>query len=312
MIDILAIGELLIDFSPAGKNTNPLFEMNPGGAAANVLAACAALGGSTEFVGSVGMDDFGDFLEEKLKEAGVGTAGLVKRGGQHTKLAFVKIDEDAVPSFTFIKEKGSSVIRKEEIRYELIQRASIIYFGSVCFTSEESAEAIREVLKRAKLNKHTLIAFDPNYRPTQWENIDDAQKYIAEGIGYADIVKLSRSEALMITGEEDYEKAAEQIFATGKTAVYITLGEEGTYFISTHERGIVESREVQAVDTTGCGDAFMGALLFGYLNMPSQMQPERVRFANAAGALCATKSGAMPAMPTMQEVTDFMMESHAL
>lgn len=312
MIDILAVGELLIDFSPAGVRTNPLFEMNPGGAAANVLAACAALGGSTEFIGSVGMDNFGDFLERELHKAGVGTAGLVKRGGQHTKLAFVTIDDNAVPSFTFVQEKGSPVIRKEEIRYELLQRTNILYFGSVCFTSPESRDAIREILKRAKLNRHTLTAFDPNYRPAQWENIDDAQKYISEGISYADIVKLSRSEAQMITGEEDYEKAAEKIFTSGKTAVYITLGEEGTYFISTHERGIVESKEVHAVDTTGCGDAFMGALLFGYLNMPSQMQHERVNFANTAGALCATKSGAIPAMPTMQEVTDFMLESHAL
>lgn len=312
MIDLIAIGELLIDFSPAGKNTNPLFEMNPGGAAANVLAACAALGGKTEFIGSVGMDDFGDFLEEKLKNAGVGTSGLVKRGGQHTKLAFVTIDENAVPSYTFIKEKGAAVIRKEEIRYELLERTSILYFGSVCFTSPESAEAVREALKRAKLNPNTLIAFDPNYRPSQWENIDDAQKYIAEGISYADILKLSRGEARLVTGEDDYEKAAEKLFSTGKTAVYITLGDEGSYFISAHERGVVASKEVNAVDTTGCGDAFMGALLFGYLNMPSRMQHEIVKFANAAGALCATKPGAMPAMPNMQEVTDFLMESHDL
>jgi len=312
MIDILAIGELLIDFSPAGIKTNPLFEMNPGGAPGNVLAACAALGGKTEFVGSVGMDDFGDFIEKKLKEANVGTAGLVKRGGQHTKLAFVQMDEDAIPTFTFIKDKNAPVLRKEEIRYELFEKAHMIYFGSVCFTSEESAEAIREILKRAKLNKHALIAFDPNYRPAQWTNIDDAQKYITEGISYADIVKVSESEAAMITGEDDYEKAADIIFSQGKTAVYVTLGSKGTYFVSAHERGIVDSYEVDTVDTTGCGDAFMGALLFGYLNMPSQMQHEIVNFANAAAALCATRTGAIPAMPTMQEVMDFMMGQHAL
>lgn len=307
MIDILAIGELLIDFSPAGIRINPLFEMNPGGAPGNVLAACAALGGNAEFLGSVGMDSFGDFIEEKLREAHVGTAGLVKRGGQHTKLAFVRTDRDAVPSYTFVKEKNAPVLRKEEVRYELIEKARIVYFGSVCFTSPESAEAIREILKRAKLNPHTLIAFDPNYRPAQWENIDDAQTSIAEGLSYADIVKVSQSEASMITGEENYEKAAEMIFNQGKTAVYVTLGAEGTYFISAHERGIVDSYEVDAVDTTGCGDAFMGALLFGLLNMPAQMQHEIVNFANAAAALCATKPGAMPAMPSMQEVTDFTM-----
>lgn len=312
--DVIGIGEVLIDFSPigTGRAGNPTYEMNPGGAPANMLAAYCALGGSAAFIGAVGADLFADFLRKKLTECEIDISGLSTIKGAHTTLAYVALDEQRQPSYHFMRENGADgKLTRDMIDLKMIDEAMALHFGGVSLSIETSRDAVLYAAKYAK-DAGKTVTFDANYRETLWNSADEARRFINEGIALADIVKLSREEAELVTGCVSPERAAEQIFAAGKRAVFVTLGAQGVYFMTAQERGTVESYDVKAVDTTGCGDAFMGAVLFQLLNEPAKMMHEVVRYANAVSALCATKYGAMPAMPTQQEVTDFLMGDDAL
>ena len=190
MFDILGIGELLIDFTPAGVRKNPLYEMNPGGSAANCMAACAALGAKVEFVCAVGADSFGDFLETSLSNLGIGMNALVKRPDEHTTLVFVSIDENAVPHYSFVKEKGAHVLKKGEFNVDIVKEAKIVAFSLFAFSTKEAHIAVLEAIDTAKLNGKK-IGFDANYRVRQWDSEENAVKYMREAVELSDIVKAS-------------------------------------------------------------------------------------------------------------------------
>ena len=313
MFDILGIGELLIDFTPAGVRKNPVFEMNPGGSAANCMAACAALGANVEFAGAVGEDSFGDFLEKSLVKAGIGTRALVKRKNEHSTLAFVTLDENAVPRYTFIKEKDSPIIKQGEICGQIIDDAKIVSFSLVAFSSEESHESVRAAVMRAK-NSGKKIGFDANYRERQWDgeekycgcpcwnNRQNAVKYMQEGARLADIVKASELEAELITGIADPMRAAEAMGSGTDKLVCVTEGEKGIWYYSCGELKHVDAFKVNAVDTTGCGDSFMGAMLYQEAREAEKSAEDKVRFAAAAAAVCASGFGGIPSMPSKEDV----------
>lgn len=306
MFDILGIGDLLIDFTPAGVRKNPVFEMNPGGSAANCMAACAALGADVEFAGAVGDDSFGEFLEASLKKAGIGTRALAKRKGEHTTLAFVTLNENAVPQYTFIKEKNSATLRKGELAENIADEARIITFSLAAFSSEESYRAVKEAAAGAS-NSGRKVGFDANYRERQWDgdtswnNADNAVKFMKEGAKLADIVKASEYEAELITGFSDPMRAAEAMGKGTDKLVCVTLGEDGVCCCHCGELKHIDAFKVNAVDTTGCGDAFMGAMLYQEAREPGKSAEEKVRFAAAAAAVCATGFGGMPSMPSLED-----------
>lgn len=312
--DIVGIGEVLIDFSPigTGRAGNPAYEMNPGGAPANMLAAYCALGGSAAFIGAVGADFFADFLRRKLKDCGIDISGLATISDAHTTLAYVSLDDNRQPSYHFMRENGADGrLSKDMVDLSLIDDAMALHFGGVSLSKESSREAVLHAARYAK-EKGRLVTFDANYRDMLWTSEREAIERIGEGVALADIVKLSREEARLLTSTDEPSEAAEMIMAQGKRAVFVTLGADGVYFMTRQERGTVEAYDVRAVDTTGCGDAFMGAVLYQLLNEPSKMMHEVVSYANAVSALCALKYGAMPAMPSRFEVTDFLMGENAL
>lgn len=305
MIDVVAIGELLIDFTPSGTGEmgNPCFEMNPGGGPPNCLAAVNALGSKTAFIGKVGRDGFGDFLISSLSGAGIGTDGILQTDETHTTLAFVHLAPNGERSFSFLRNPGADLlIAKEEVKLSLIDQAKVLHFSGLALTSNPSRDAALFAVEYAK-SKGKLISYDPNYRPLLWKNREEAVDWMKKGLALADIAKLSEEELELITGRDDIPKGARMIWDQGIQNVFITLGSKGAYYIvSERDQGYVPPFSVRAVDTTGCGDAFLGAVLYQRAKGTELPMAEQVRFANATAALCATKKGGVPAMPSLKSV----------
>jgi len=310
--DITALGEVLVDFTPSGTSDqgNRLFESNPGGAPANVLAAAAKLGKKTAFIGKVGDDPFGTILLETLKRCGIDTQGIIVSQEAHTTLAFVHLDEAGERSFSFYRKPGADMtLKSEEVDGERIRRSKIFHFGSISMTHEPSRTATISALAQAK-SGGSLVSFDPNLRRPLWDDLSQARASMMEGLSYADVVKLSEEELEFIVGTKDLERGSQYIADTYDVKlVLVTLGEKGCFYRFGPDTGEVPGFQVSTVDTTGAGDAFFGGMLVRLLEKGGRLEQISVTemegmiaFANAAGALATTKKGAIPAMPNMEEI----------
>lgn len=318
MYDVVALGESLIDFTPAGTNEQglPLFSQNPGGAPANVLAMNAKLGGSTAFIGKVGQDDFGRFLKSTMERAGINCRGLCRDPKIPTTLAFVQLDEYGDRSFTFYRKPGADLLLcPEELPRELLTDCRVFHFGSVSLTGNPSRQATRQAAKTAKA-AGALLSFDPNYRPLLWESEEEARTEILRAVQLADLLKVSGEELLLLTGTDDLNAGAAQLAALGPTAVLVTLGPDGAFFLTPAGSGLLPAYDLETADTNGAGDAFVGALLaclaaYGenaLHTMTKQNWSAAVAFANAAGSLTTTAKGAIPAMPNREQIEWCMAE----
>lgn len=314
--DIVALGELLIDFTPSGKSEEgmSLFARNPGGAPANVLAMAAKLGGKTALIAKVGDDDFGRFLTDSVRSAGVDVCGVVKTKEAPTTLAFVQLRENGERSFSFYRRPGADIcLRAEEAKPELLAGCRVFHFGSVSLTDEPSRTAALESAKAAK-KAGAVVSFDPNYRPPLWESESRAKEEILAALRLADLIKVSGEEMTFLTGEAEPGAGAKALAASGAAAVVVTLGPDGAFFYTENAEGAVPVKSVPAADTTGCGDAFWGALLSRLCEktaaeirgMTAGQWRSAVAFANAAGALTAVKKGAIPAMPERSAMEAFL------
>lgn len=312
-MDVVALGEILIDFTPSGVNEQgiALFARNPGGAPANVLAMNAKLGGRSAFIGKVGDDAFGAYLESVLQSHGIDTTGMVTDEEIPTTLAFVQLDEQGDRSFTFYRKPGADLrLNESEVRKDLIGTCKIFHFGSLSLTDEPCRSATLESVRYAKA-QGKVISFDPNYRPGLWQDQETAKHWMAKGLEYADILKVSEEEMVLLTGKTDPETGSLRLLEMGPKAVLVTMGEHGCYYRNAACHGSQPAYSVRAVDTTGAGDAFMGAMLWqlrgcsreeiGALDLKNP-----AAFANAAGSLTTTRSGAIPALPTYGEIAKCM------
>ena len=318
MYDVVALGEILIDFTPYGQsdNKNTLFERNPGGAPANVLVMLSKLGLKTSFIGKVGADDFGTFLKETLVSNHVDTTGVVTTGQFNTTLAFIHLHPDGDRSFSFYRKPGADItLEEKEVNYELIDKAKLFHFGSVSMTSEPSRQATISALKYAK-EKGLLISFDPNLRESLWDDLSEAKKVISDSMHFADILKVSEEELHFLTDTMDYENGTELLSRNYEIPlILVTLGEKGCFFRYKDKTEMIPPYVVEAIDTTGSGDAFCGALLFKILaesnmeNLNIDKLKSSVLFANAAGALAATKRGGIPALPTLKDICQLQEDS---
>lgn len=309
MIDIVALGEILIDFTPSGVNEQgiALFARNPGGAPANVLAMNNRLGGTSAFIGKVGADGFGRYLRQTLTGCGIDDSGLVEDVAIPTTLAFVQLNEQGDRSFSFYRKPGADLmLTASEIRRALIDRCKIFHFGSVSLTGEPCRSACLEAAAYAK-QQGKRISFDPNYRPLLWDSETEAREQIMRGIALADILKVSKEEMLLITGTDDLEKGSAMLLEMGPSLVLVTMGEKGAFYRNGSYAARIPTYPVKAIDTTGAGDAFVGAMLWCLKDLPVEEishsdLSQMVDFANAAGSLTTTKGGAIPAQPTLEEI----------
>lgn len=309
MFDLVSLGEILIDFTPCGTTEQGIarFARNPGGAPANVLAMNSKLGGSSAFVGKVGQDAFGSYLKSVLVQHDIDVSALAVDAEIPTTLAFVQLDETGDRSFTFYRKPGADLmLRPEEVPAVLLADCRIFHYGSVSLTGEPCRSAAFAAAEQAKA-QGCLVSFDPNYRPALWQDPEDARRQIEKGIASADILKVSEEEMQLITGESDPERGSALLLAAGPTIVFVSLGEKGAYYRNAAGHGHCPAYRVDTIDTTGAGDAFVGAMLWQLRNCTRQQLAglelrEAVQFANAAGSLTTTRSGAIPALPTQEEI----------
>ncbi len=305
MVDVIAIGELLIDLI-SDKPGFPLedqttFNRFAGGAPANFAVGIRSLGLSSGMITKVGNDFFGRFLIEKLKEVRVDITQIKLTDEYRTALAFVGLDKNMSPNFSFYRSPCADImLNEQEIDENYIKSAKLLMCGTVSMADEPARSAIFKAIEYAK--KHGLqIACDPNLRDDLW-HFKDPREHIFRVLKDTDIFLPSISEAEFITGEKG-ERAFEAILELGPSIIGITRGAEGATILTKDGTFSAPSYKVDVVDTTGAGDAFAAGLVTGVLtNMP----PEKiVYFANAVSALKITRKGAMN-VPERKEVEDFM------
>lgn len=312
MYDVVALGELLIDFTPCGfsEQGNVLFERNPGGAPANVLAMLSKLGKKTAFLGKVGNDPFGQYLAETLRSNGIDVSGLRFSDSVNTTLAFVHLLPDGDRTFSFYRNPGADMTFEEkEVTYSIIEQGTIFHFGSISMTHEPARTATFSAVKYAK-EQGLIISFDPNLRKSLWSSLDDAKRWMKDGLAYADLLKVSEEELYFLTDTNDLKDGSKLLMNKYDIPlIFVTLGDKGSFFRYMGSTGTVPPYRVKAVDATGAGDSFLGAILYKILENPSGFQQltiddirEYVLFANAAGALTTMKKGAIPALPDLDEI----------
>jgi fructokinase len=311
--DLVTLGELLIDMFPAETGRRLVevsaFTPKPGGAPANVAVAAARLGASTAFIGKVGADFFGEFLRDTLHREGVDTRGLRFDDDARTTLALI-----AQPSehneYIFYRNPGADQrLRPDELDRDLLASARALNVGSVSLTDEPARSATWQAVRICK-EAGALISFDVNYRPALWRSEQDALEQIASLLPKADLLKVNEIELELLTATRDPEKGSVILRERGPKLVVITLGAQGSYFCTAQKSGYTSGFQVNAIDSTGCGDAFTGALLTRLIkHNPSELHlylEDALRFANAAGAITSTRRGAIPALPTGEQVQNFL------
>ncbi|MDR1541953.1 MAG: carbohydrate kinase [Clostridiales bacterium] len=312
MFDASAIGELLIDFTPSGVNDQglPLYSCNPGGAPANVLAMIAILGGNTAFIGKVGKDAFGSFLRKALEDSKIDVSGLAVDASCGTTLAFVHLSPSGDRSFSFYRNPGADLLLEtSEVKLDIIDESKIFHFGSVSLTGEPCRTTIFESVAYAK-EKGKIISYDPNFRPALWSDEIEAKTVISKPIPSVDLLKVSLEEMELITGISDVKIGSAVLAEMGPSIVLVSLGANGAYFLCSDGCGHLPAYKVDTIDTTGAGDAFLGAVLYRLRNKDKKSIKslswrelgDIVDFANAAGSLATTKRGAIPAMPSLNDI----------
>lgn len=312
MIDVVALGELLIDFTmvSADECGYPTMAAHPGGAPANFLAALTKYGKKTALLGKVGTDKFGRLLTDTLRTAGIDTRGLISAEDVFTTLAFVTLDETGDREFSFARKPGADTcLSFEEINLGLIDEAKVFHFGTLSLTDKPARMATQRAVAYAKV-KGKLITCDPNLRKPLWEDLEEAKKQMLWSLEQADVVKISDEEVEFLFGL-DPEAGAKHILETcGVKLVFVTCGADGCYFMNVRASGHVPSLAgVKAVDTTGAGDIFGGSAVHMLLDSgkaPQDLDEETLRrivsFACTAAGLSTLKPGGISSVPALEDV----------
>lgn len=315
-MDVVCFGEMLIDFTPVHHAEGfphhglPQYLQNPGGAPANVAVVLAQWGKKAAFVGKVGDDFFGHFLQQTLQKHWVNTESLLLDEQYQTTLAFVHLQADGERSFSFYRAKGADcMIDEKEIDPAWIKRANLFHFGSVSMTNEPARSATLKALDIAVQDGKT-ISFDPNVRELLWNDLNEAHRVICSVLHKVSILKCSFEELRFLTRHDDLETATLQLYEQYQIPyIFITLGSEGCYYRVRTLTGHVPGHAVKAIDTTGAGDVFVGAMLYAYLNQQDENDWSHretiesvLTFANVAAGLSTTKKGAIPSIPSLEDV----------
>ena len=313
--DVVALGELLIDFTESGLSPqgNPLLEVNPGGAPCNVLSMLQNLGHRTAFLGKVGQDTFGDLLADAISACGIETRGLLRDGDVHTTLAFVHTHPDGDRSFSFYRKPGADVrLTAEELDEGLLTGCRIFHFGTLSLTDEPCRTATQIAVDTAR-KAGAILSFDPNLREPLWSDLAEAKRQIEWGLARCDILKISDNEVLFVTGETDFEKGAAILLDRFPNIrlLNITAGPDGSHCFFGGRHVFVPGFKVRTIETTGAGDTFCASVLNfvlerGLIGLTDADLWDMLRFANAAAYLVTTKKGAIRSMPEKAQVLDIL------
>lgn len=315
--DVVALGELLIDFTENGVSSqgNTLYEANPGGAPCNVLAMLNKLGRKTAFIGKVGQDIFGNRLKATLDEVGIDTSNLVMDEDVRTTLAFVETFSDGDRDFSFYRNPGADMmLREEELHEEMLSDAKIFHFGTLSMTHEEVRKATKKAIAAAK-EEGAMISFDPNLRPPLWKSLEDAKEQVAYGLSQCDILKISDNEIQWFTGEEDFDAGIAKLKEQYNIPlIMLSMGRDGSraYYKDLRVEAAPFLQE-NTIETTGAGDTFGGCCLhflleYGLDDLDEEKLSRMLTFANAAASIVTTRKGALRVMPEAREVEEFIEE----
>lgn len=315
-IDVLALGELLIDFTSNGlsEQGNGLFEANPGGAPCNVLAILNKLGKKTAFVGKVGNDGFGRMLKKTLEDLAINTEGLLLDDVYHTTLALVHTDENGDRDFSFYRDPGADVmLTADEVDPELLKRAKIFHYGTLSMTHDGVRAATQKAIEIAKADGQ-LLSFDPNYREPLWKTADMAKEQISYGLSQCDILKISEEELELMTGTADIDEGVKILWGKHPNIKLfnVTAGGVGSYSFYKDMKAFQPGFKLGGtIETTGAGDTFGGAVLDYVLEhdidaLTEDNLNEMLRFANAAAYLVTTRKGALRSMPEKEQIDEIL------
>ena len=318
MYDVVALGELLVDFMEEGESSrgNPLYEANPGGAPCNLLSMLSGLGRRTAFVGKVGDDCLGRMLREALAERGIDTRWVFFDGKVHTTLAFVGHKEDGDREFFFYRNPGADILlKKEEICEEMLEQTRIFHFGTLSMTHSGIRQATRKAVRLAK-RAGALISFDPNLRYDLWEDLEDARRACCFGIENCHILKISEDELLWLSGAEDIDTGAEWLFEQKRIPlVLVSRGALGSRaYRGEYRAEATPFLREDTVDTTGAGDCFAACILdavltWGIDGLDEERLEQMLRFANGAASIVTARRGALKVMPGRSEVEAWIQEN---
>lgn len=316
MTKLISIGEALIDFIPSQKGVGLKdvtgFTRVAGGAPANVCACVSTLGKQSVMLTKLGQDSFGDHIVEVLDKSNVDTSYIKRTNEANTGLAFVSLKEDGNRDFSFYRNPSADMLLDEnEIEETLFNRGDVLHFCSVDLIDAPVRKAHDKAIRFA-LSNEMIISFDPNVRLPLWDDHEEYKKVINEYVKYAHILKISDEELEFITGKTYQEGGLNDLFRGNVQLVIYTKGPDGAEIITKNNQKYSHNGfKVNAVDTTGSGDSFIGAFLYKLLdNKITDLcgidYTEYIKFANAVGAIVASKKGAIASMPTIEEVNEFM------
>ena len=315
MTDVVALGELLIDF--AAKSTDaagyPTMAANPGGAPGNFLAALNAYGKKAAFLGKVGQDAFGRLLLSTLKDAGIETKGILVDDSVFTTLAFVTFDASGDRSFSFARKPGADTqLRWEEINKVLIDEASVFHFGTLSLTDEPVRTTTQKAVAYAK-EQGKLISCDPNLRLPLWKTEEAAKEQILWSLRQADVVKISDNEVEFLWDCSPAEGADKLLAEFGVTLAMVTLGPEGCLLKTKNASYLGKCPKVHPIDTTGAGDIFGGSAMARFLDLGKALPDLTAEdlayigsFAAAAASLSTEHPGGIPSIPEKEAVLKAM------
>ncbi|MDQ0257421.1 fructokinase [Evansella vedderi] len=305
---VISLGEALIDFIPLDEN-NFNYQKSPGGAPANVAVGLGRLGVKTCFLGKVGKDVLGGFLKETLESYNVDTTYMYETEEVRTGFVFVTLGEGGERSFEFyINPSADRFLDSEEVQNVPFQDYRVLHFGSISLIGEPSRSATKKAVELAKQNG-LIVSYDPNLRLDLWENEQKAKETIISMLTEADVLKISEEELEFLTGEKDVIQGVEKLTNYNIPVTIVTLGAEGSYVFLKEGYVKVSPMKVEAVDTTGAGDAYVSGILYHLQALEKNLGEltlkeveEIAHFAAVSGGLAASKKGAMSALPTLEEV----------
>ena len=313
--DVVALGELLIDFTENGTSVqgNPVYEANPGGAPCNVLSMLNKVGKRTAFIGKVGQDIFGKRLKAVLEETGIDVSNLIMDADVRTTLAFVETFADGDRDFSFYRNPGADMmLREEELDTDLLKNTRIFHFGTLSMTHEEVRNATKTAIRVAK-ESGALVSFDPNLREPLWKSLDEAKEQVAYGLSQCDILKISDNEIRWFTGEEDFDAGIARLRSQYNIPlIMLSMGKDGSraYYKDLRVEAAPFLQE-NTIETTGAGDTFGGCCLYHVLEygidgFNEEKLGRMLTFANAAASIITMRKGALRVMPDAAEVERLM------
>lgn len=316
MYDVIALGELLIDFATTSTDETgyPTMAAHPGGAPTNFLAALAKFGARTALLSKVGDDTFGRLLVGTMEKAGIDVSGIVLAEDVFTTLAFVTFDANGDRAFSFARKPGADTqLSFDDIRLDMIDDAKVFHFGTLSLTDDPARSATYRCVAYAK-SKGKLITFDPNLRKSLWASLDEAKTQMLWGLAQADVVKISDEEVEFLFGLNPVDGAKYIAETYGTKLVFVTCGADGCYFQNKLACGKVPSLSgIHVIDTTGAGDIFGGSAVYQLLQTgkaPDELNEEElhkiVTFACTAAGLSTTKPGGSSSVPEMEQVQAYL------